>query len=136
MGRMADFGQPCCLPNNSDKGIQKTFGQAKKADNFLFTDFAARKKSGRVFLAKERIRNGSRRHQTSPAPFAERWMGDRQDCHFAANAASMASVTSFESGFVAESQRLRIFPSLLTRNLPKFHFTSPGNGESLPESAA
>ena len=56
--------------------------------------------------------------------------------YFAARAASMASVISLPSGVTLLSQRLMIFPSRLMRNLPKFHFTSPGNGDSLPVSAA
>jgi hypothetical protein len=56
--------------------------------------------------------------------------------HLAARAASMAWVTLAASGSSAEAKRARIFPSRQMRNLPKFHFTSPGAGEVLPVSAA
>src|SRR2546423_4936532 len=55
--------------------------------------------------------------------------------HFAASAASIASVTSGESGLVRGSKRLMIFPSRPIRNLLKFHLMSPGYGDSGPASA-
>jgi hypothetical protein len=55
--------------------------------------------------------------------------------YFAASAASIAAVTSGESGVTLELKRLMIFPSLLMRNLLKFQVMSPGNGEVAPASA-
>jgi len=54
--------------------------------------------------------------------------------YFAARAVSMAATTSGASGDGAGSKRLRILPSRLIRNLPKFHLMSPGNGECSPAS--
>src|SRR5687768_15531810 len=48
----------------------------------------------------------------------------------------MACVTSGASGATLGSKRLTIRPSRPIRNFPKFHFTSPGKGESLPDNAA
>ena len=52
-----------------------------------------------------------------------------------ASAASTAATNSASSGAVPESQRFRSVPSLPIRNLPKFHFTSPGMADSLPVKA-
>ena len=54
----------------------------------------------------------------------------------AARALSIAPVSSADSGSTLESKRERILPSLLIRNLPKFHFTGPGTGELAPVNAA
>ena len=55
--------------------------------------------------------------------------------YFAANAASIAFVTSSESGFVIEPKRARIFPSRPMRNFVKFHLMLPANGEFVPASS-
>src|ERR1041385_8858870 len=52
--------------------------------------------------------------------------------YFAASAASIASVTSGESGVALESKRLRILPSLPITNLLKFHLMLPGKGDCSP----
>jgi len=49
---------------------------------------------------------------------------------------SMASVTSVLSGLVWGSKRASGLPSLPMRNLPKFHFTSPGKAPFSPVRAA
>lgn len=54
--------------------------------------------------------------------------------YFAARAASMACVTSGESGFTLESKRATMFPSRPITNFVKFQRMSPGKGESLPAS--
>ena len=54
--------------------------------------------------------------------------------YFAASASLIAATTAGASGLSPGSKRLRILPSRPTRNLPKFHFTSPGKGEVGPLS--
>jgi|LauGreDrversion4_2_1035121.scaffolds.fasta_scaffold470465_2 hypothetical protein len=56
--------------------------------------------------------------------------------YFLASAVSMAAVSSAESGATPESNRFSTDPSRPIRNLPKFHFTSPGNAALGPVNAA
>src|SRR5437879_5255755 len=55
--------------------------------------------------------------------------------HLEARAASIAAITSGESGLVECRKRRMIFPSRPIRNLLKFHLMSPGNGDSGPARA-
>lgn len=108
-------------------------------------------------LGVGRSRRGSREvsNSTIGCALGKRWRGPpppdytftgamspERQCAFgpvdylAARADSMASVTLVESGFTAESNRFKIFPSRLMRNLVKFQRISPANGESLPASSA
>jgi|GEM_PF-6437284 len=54
--------------------------------------------------------------------------------YFAARASLIAATTAGASGLSPGSKRFRILPSRPMRNLPKFHFTSPGNGDAGPLS--
>src|SRR2546421_294668 len=68
-------------------------------------------------------------------PACRRFFVNLQGNYFAAKAASIAAVTSGESGVVRGSKRLMILPSGPTRNFPKFHLMSPGKGEASPARA-
>src|SRR6266404_8404962 len=76
-----------------------------------------------------------RKDYSRPVSLAKISGFDRIVTYFDASAASMAAVTSGESGVVLGSNRLMILPSRPMRNLPKFHLMSPGKGESFPASA-
>src|SRR5579883_1967116 len=71
---------------------------------------------------------GKRRHQgKKKRRSAERRCDKAKPAYLgAAKAASMAWVTSGESGTTLDSKRLRIFPSRPIKNLLKFHLMSPG----------
>ena len=70
-----------------------------------------------------------------PRGNAGRWRPVPQEPTFgylAARASSTAFSSAASSGVVPGSNRARGLPSRPIRNLPKFHFTSPGKAPSLP----